>query len=55
LAWVVERGVDVLGAGRVHDDLWVAGQLEQGAEAARVRRRLSALWGAMEDRNRSER
>jgi integrase/recombinase XerD len=55
LAWMVERGVDVLGAGRVHADLWVAGQLEQGAEAASVRRRLSALWGAMEDRNRSER
>src|SRR5215468_3922717 len=43
LAWLSERGVDVLAAGRVHADLWVAGQLERGAEAARVRRRLSAL------------
>jgi site-specific recombinase XerD len=43
LAWLSERGVDVLTAGRVHADLWVAGQLEQGAEASSVRRRLSAL------------
>jgi integrase/recombinase XerD len=43
LAWLAERGVDVLAAGRVHADLWVAGQLENGAEAASVRRRLSAL------------
>jgi hypothetical protein len=33
----------VLSAGRVRADLWVAGQLEQGAEAASVRQRLSAL------------
>ncbi len=33
----------MLVAGRVHADLWVAGQLEQGAEASSVRRRLSAL------------
>ncbi len=33
----------MLAAGRVHADLWVACQLEQGAEAASVRRRLSAL------------
>jgi integrase len=43
LAWLGNRGIDVLAAGRVHADLWVAGQLEQGAEAASVRRRLSAL------------
>ena len=43
LAWLGERGVDVLDAGRVHVDLWVAGQQDQGAEAASVRRRLSAL------------
>jgi integrase/recombinase XerD len=43
LAWLAERGVDVLAAGRVHADLWVAGQLENGTEAASVRRRLSAL------------
>jgi len=43
LAWLDERGVDMLAAGRVHADLWVAGQLGQGAEAASVRRRLSAL------------
>ena len=42
LAWLGERGIDVLEAGRVHADLWVAGQLERGAEAASVRR-LSAL------------
>jgi site-specific recombinase XerD len=43
LAWLGERGVDVLAAGRVHVDLWVAGQQDQGAEASSVRRRLSAL------------
>jgi site-specific recombinase XerD len=43
LAWLEERGIDVLAAGRVHADLWVAGQLEDGAEASSVRRRLSAL------------
>lgn len=42
LAWLEERGVDVLATGRVHVDLWVAGQTGQGAEAS-VRRRLSAL------------
>ena len=35
--------MDVLAAGRVHADLWVVGQLEDGAEASSVRRRLSAL------------
>ena len=43
LWWLNGRGVDVLGAGRVHVDLWVAGQQDQGAEASTVRRRLSAL------------
>jgi Phage integrase, N-terminal SAM-like domain len=43
LAWLGEREVDVLAAGRVHADLWVADQLERGAEAASVRRRLLAL------------
>ena len=33
----------MLGAGRVHVDLWVAGQQDQGAESSTVRRRLSAL------------
>ena len=35
--------MDVLDAGRVHVDLWVAGQQDAGAEASTVRRRLSAL------------
>ena len=43
LGWLAERGVDVLDAGRVHVDVWAAGQQDQGAEAASVRRRLSAL------------
>jgi integrase/recombinase XerD len=43
LWWLAERGTDVLEAGRVHVDLWVAGQQDQGAEASSVRRRLSAL------------
>ena len=43
LAWLAGRGIDVLTAGRVHVDLWVAGQQDQCAEAASVRRRLSAL------------
>jgi integrase/recombinase XerD len=43
LTWLGEREIDVLAAGRVHADLWVAGQLENGAEASSVRRRLSAL------------
>ena len=33
----------MLDAGRVHVDVWAAGQQDQGAEAASVRRRLSAL------------
>ncbi len=43
LGWLAERGVDVLDAGRVHVDLWAAGQQDQGAESSTVRRRLSAL------------
>jgi site-specific recombinase XerD len=43
LGWLAERGTDVLGAGRVHVDLWVAGQQDRGAESSTVRRRLSAL------------
>jgi site-specific recombinase XerD len=43
LGWLDERRVDVLAAGRVHADMWVADQLEDGAEASSVRRRLSAL------------
>ena len=43
LGWLAVRGVDVLGAGRVHVDLWAAGQQDRGAESSTVRRRLSAL------------
>jgi site-specific recombinase XerD len=43
LAWLSQRGTDVLAAGRVHVDMWVAAQQEQGAEASSIRRRLSAL------------
>jgi site-specific recombinase XerD len=43
ITWLTARDVDVLDAGRVHADLWVAGQLDAGAEASSVRRRLSAL------------
>jgi integrase/recombinase XerD len=45
LGWLAGRGVDVLDAGRVHVDLWVAGQQDRGAESSTVRRRLSALSG----------
>jgi integrase/recombinase XerD len=43
LWWLGQRRVDVLDAGRLHVDLWVAGQQDRGAEASSVRRRLSAL------------
>ena len=43
LGWLAERGTDVLDAGRVHVDLWAAGQQDRGAESSTVRRRLSAL------------
>jgi site-specific recombinase XerD len=42
-AWLSEREVDVLAAGRVHVDAWVRGQQDAGAAATSVRRRLSAL------------
>src|SRR5439155_9307878 len=34
LGWLADRGVEVLGAGRVHVDLWVAGQQDRGAESS---------------------
>jgi hypothetical protein len=40
LGWLAGRGTGVLAAGRVHVDLWVAGQQDRGAAAASVRRRL---------------
>ena len=43
LAWLAERETDALAAGRVHVDLWAATQLDAGAAASSVRRRLSAL------------
>ncbi|WP_158057114.1 tyrosine-type recombinase/integrase [Saccharomonospora sp. CUA-673] len=43
LAWLGEREVDVLSAGRVHVDLWVREQEAVGAAASTVCRRLSAL------------
>jgi integrase/recombinase XerD len=43
LGWLAAREADVLAAGRVHVDLWVAIQLDAGAAASSVRRRLSAL------------
>jgi integrase/recombinase XerD len=43
LGWLAGRDTDVLAAGRVHVDLWAATQLDAGAAASSVRRRLSAL------------
>ncbi|MGH3219393.1 MAG: tyrosine-type recombinase/integrase, partial [Streptosporangiaceae bacterium] len=43
LGWLADRGIDVLAATRVHVDMWAAGQQDQGAGPASVRRRLSAL------------
>ena len=43
LGWLAERDTGALAAGRVHVDLWAATQLDAGASAASVRRRLSAL------------
>ena len=43
LGWLAERDTGVLAAGRVHVDLWAATQLDAGAAASSVRRRLSAL------------
>jgi integrase/recombinase XerD len=41
--WLTERETGALAAGRVHVDLWAATQLDAGAAASSVRRRLSAL------------
>ena len=43
LGWLADRETDVPAAGRVHVDLWAATQLDAGAAASSVRRRLSAL------------
>ena len=43
LGWLTGRDTGVLAAGRVHVDLWAATQLDAGAAASSVRRRLSAL------------
>src|SRR5262245_57983477 len=43
LGWLGQRQTGALAAGRVHVDMWAAGQLGGGAAAAGVRRRLSAL------------
>jgi site-specific recombinase XerD len=43
LGWLEARGTGALAAGRVHVDLWAATQLDAGAAASSVRRRLSAL------------
>ena len=43
LGWLAERETGALAAGRVHVDLWAATQLDAGAAASSVRRRLSAL------------
>ena len=44
LGWLAERDASALAAGRVHVDLWAATQLDDGAAASSVRRRLSALY-----------
>jgi integrase/recombinase XerD len=43
LGWLAERDTGALAAGRVRVDLWAATQLDGGAAASSVRRRLSAL------------
>jgi integrase/recombinase XerD len=43
IGWLAERRTEVLAAGRAHVDLWAATQLDTGAAASSVRRRLSAL------------
>jgi integrase/recombinase XerD len=43
LGWLADRDTGALAAGRVHVDLWAATQLDAGAAASSVRRRLSAL------------
>ena len=42
-AWLAVRGLEVLGAGRVHVDLWVRAQQHAGAGDASMRRRLSGI------------
>ena len=42
-AWLAERGIELLGAGRVHVDVWVRAQQQAGAGDASVRRRLSGV------------
>ena len=42
-AWLDERGIELLGAGRVHVDVWVRAQQQAGAGDASVRRRLSGV------------
>jgi integrase/recombinase XerD len=43
LAWLADRDTGALAAGRVHADLLAATQLDAGAAASSVGRRLSAL------------
>ncbi len=43
LGWLARRETSALAVGRVHVDLWAATQLDAGAAASSVRRRLSAL------------
>ena len=42
-AWLAERGLELLGAGRVHVNVWVRAQQLGGAGDASVRRRLSGV------------
>jgi integrase/recombinase XerD len=42
-AWLAERDIELLGAARVHVDLWVRAQQQAGAGDASVRRRLSGV------------
>ena len=42
-AWLAERGLEILAAGRVHVDLWVREQQARGAGDSSVRRRLSGI------------
>jgi site-specific recombinase XerD len=43
VGWLTERNLEVLAARRVHVDLWAQQQLDAGAEASSVRRRLSGI------------
>jgi len=42
-AWLAKRGLEVLAAGRVHLDMWVRAQQDEGAGDASGRRRLSGV------------